>query len=101
MATAQLEPDHPGQIQIKHDQIGRETRPPHLFGLPLAERYVQPRLAGERGLSNERTVAFEVVAIALGYIVIVIDDENERLHIRLRLAGRKSPSSHEDAKQTE
>jgi hypothetical protein len=69
---AQLEPAHLGQIQIKRDQTGRQmgqgARPPHIFGWSLAEGYVQPRFAGERGLSDEQIVAFEVVANALGYI---------------------------------
>lgn len=90
---------------MKRDRIGRQTcrgaSPPHLFGLSLAERYFHPRFAGEGGLSDERTVAFQVVANALGNIWGVFDGENERLHIRLLIAGRKSTSPHEDAKRTD
>jgi hypothetical protein len=42
-----------------------------------------------------------MAAAQIEYIGVVFDDENEKLHIRLRIAGRKSTSSHEDAKQTE
>src|SRR5882672_6852289 len=97
-AAAQLESAHPGQIQVEYDQIrsrtGQVARPPRMAALaalarlflPLAERYVQPHFSGERDLSDERAVAFEVVANALGYVGIVFDDEYKGFHIRLRIA---------------
>src|SRR4030095_443532 len=86
-AAAQLEPAHTGQIQVEDDQIRGQivwfACSPHrdrLSRLPLAERYVQARFAGERDLGHERSVAFQVVADAFGDVGIVFDDEYKGFH---------------------